>query len=930
MLSMPLVSSAVPASPRLIPFIQEDGTTLNVRQMGDESFHYFITEDGYLLSREGENSFCYADVDAGGNIVSSKIRATSPSRRTSAARAYLNSRDTGLTGQRLTKVFETMRAERMSKSPVMKGPGLFPRSNFPSKGKQKAIVILVQFQDVKFSTDASYFTRMLNEEGFSDYGGTGSARQYYIENSMGQFEPDFDLYGPVTVSQNMSYYGADNNGRGNDIRPGHMVREACQILHNQGVDFSQYDRNNDGYVDNVYVFYAGHGQNESGVTNQIWPHAWDLSSSGAGTLTYDGVTIYKYGCSNEMIYLNSATEKPDGIGTFTHEFGHILGLPDLYATSYSGAFTPGKWCVMDAGSYNNNSCTPPAMGAFERYALDWATPVELTENGAYSLNSILNNECFIINTSVTNNYFMFENRQQTGWDKYIPGHGMLAWRIKYDSSVWNTNKVNDTPGYCYVDIIEADNILTDATRAGDAFPGTSGITQLSKSTTPALKTMDGYTTEIALSAIKETDGVITFNVTGGNEKIEPVTKTFNSDITPVGFTAGWEKVERAAGYRFTLYEADGKSIVPGYDNIDLGDVASFAVTGLDAETLYLWTVTAYTGSTVTQPSAMQEVTTLKLTLEYTVPQIIRNESNFHWFEFEWEPVEGATHYIVNVYTKEPIGYRQSIATFEDVNYIADKGWESDSEMVYTSDEWAGSGKRSLRLTAHGQYLMSPVFREDVSAVSFWHKGKGLPSGSHFNISAKVANKWQIVGSVPVSADKGITSEFSDMPAGTSQIRITLDAQTGARAMLSAALDDVNVKWGVKDEAVPVSGHENAVHPADRPLVYRVTEMEPGKDYYYTVMASDGTKTSPVSAEGNSHTWLITGITEVDNDMTAITVDGLSITVNPASQLPVGLTVTTPTGAVVMMKSISGKTSVQLPSRGIYLVSVGTRTYKVKI
>ena len=129
------------------------------------------------------------------------------------------------------------------------------------------------------------------------------------------------------------------------------------------------------------------------------------------TKFYDGVQLDSYACSNELNYNYSGAIDMDGIGTFCHEYGHVLGLPDLYAASYTGAFTPGSWELMDHGSYNGNGKVPPYMCAYDRYALNWIEPYEITTlDSTYTLGQICDNKAYIIKTNLDNEYFLLENR----------------------------------------------------------------------------------------------------------------------------------------------------------------------------------------------------------------------------------------------------------------------------------------------------------------------------------------------------------------------------------------------------------------------------------------------------------------------------------------------------------------------------------------
>ncbi|MDE6463362.1 MAG: M6 family metalloprotease domain-containing protein [Muribaculaceae bacterium] len=328
-----LTATAVPAKPGIITMTQADGTSIEVRLVGDERAHQYFTPDGYLLVNDGEQ-FYFATVDISGRPVSTGLRADAP--RTGEVSAFLARVDREQVRADLNAALD-----RNAESAIMRGPGLFPESRFPGMGKQKGLVILVEYTDVKFSLSDphDYFNRMLNEPGFSDYGGTGSAHDFFLESSMGQFDCDFDVVGPVTLPNSMSYYGGNDWG-GNDIRPAHMIRDACDLVDDE-VDFSQYDRDGDGEIDNVFVFYAGRGEASGGSADTIWPHSWS-ATYGVGANYYDGKLLDRYACSNEW-----EGTRPDGVGTFVHEFSHVLGLPDLYATSYTSSFTPGAWSTMD-------------------------------------------------------------------------------------------------------------------------------------------------------------------------------------------------------------------------------------------------------------------------------------------------------------------------------------------------------------------------------------------------------------------------------------------------------------------------------------------------------------------------------------------------------------------------------------------------------
>lgn len=540
---------AVPAKRGILDVEQPDGTTLRVRLTGDEWSHLYTTDDGYPLLYDKTAGYVYANVAADGTLTPSNVVARNAEHRTAAAKAFLSS---------VNKDDVKLQSPRQ-RNKGTRGVGLFSDTRYPVTGEQKALVILVEFQDVKFNsknddeyrydsiqegyTAHDYFSEMLNKPGFDRLGGTGSVRDWFLFNSrdeMGnsQFMPTFDLFGPVTLSHNMSYYGG-NDWSDNDQRPEQMVIEACQAL-DEEVDFSEYDRDNDGMVDNIYVFYAGFGEADGGGANTVWPHSWDIRSAGE-TLVLDGVQIGRYGCSNET---DHQTFAPDGIGTFTHEFSHVMGLPDLYATSYTSSFTPGEYSVMDYGPYNNNGRTPPNYSAFERVALDWMTPkrFEYTE-ADYTLPVMIDtNVAYMVpcyksdGQENPNEYYLCEARPQVGNDEFIPGHGMLIWHIDYVPSVWTANRVNNTPSHQYVDLIEANGIKSDYGRPGTPFPGTGNVTEY------VFKDWKKKATGVEFTNIEEvleglTEGSIKLHATNTNGTKTPETPNPDEDPehpAPVG------------------------------------------------------------------------------------------------------------------------------------------------------------------------------------------------------------------------------------------------------------------------------------------------------------------------------------------------------------------------------------------------------------
>ena len=446
---------AVKAYPFPITVRQPDGSPLTIRMNGDEFHHFKTSEDGYLLKTNSKGFLSYATVNSSGAVVESEFIARNVSRRTATEIQFLKTVNQSAI---LQKVQNAPKRSKMLLTQTL------PQKAYPLLGTPKSLVILVNFSDVAFitATPQTAFTNLLNQDGYSANGGTGSARDYFMASSYGKFAPDFDVYGPVTLPQTLDYYGK-NDASGYDTNPAQMVVDACAAANASGLDFTQFDTDGDGYVDNVFVYYAGYNEAEGGGANTIWPHRWSISSAGITTgITFNGKKIDDYSCTSELKG-NSGTNMC-GIGTFCHEFGHVLGLPDYYDTTISQANTLNSWSIMDYGCYSNLGRTPPTYSVYDRFFLGWITPEEESSQTALTLLPIsqsktvpenTNNQAFLLSATTHNlngqspspgEFFMLEYRKKTGWDTYLPAEGMCIWHIDYNQTDWNDNVPNNYTG----------------------------------------------------------------------------------------------------------------------------------------------------------------------------------------------------------------------------------------------------------------------------------------------------------------------------------------------------------------------------------------------------------------------------------------------------------------------------------------------------
>lgn len=417
---MALAASAVPAKRGQWRNVQlANGGTARVQLVGDEHMHFYVSEDGTRYSLDSATGL-YSPI--------SDAQMSAKTSRAAARRKVIGNK---------------MRPRRV---------GTIDKSVF--QGTKKAIVILAQYTDKKFTADNSLdlYKKAINGINYKDGDFRGSVRDYFRAQSNGQFDIDFDVVGVCPLKKPYSYYG--KNVGDDEPNTYEMIVEACQWAHNNGTDFSKYDWNGDGKVDQVYVIYAGLGEADGGTTNTVWPHMFYLSAY-EGTeyyekgLTLDGVTIDTYACGPEL----QGDGRNNGVGTFCHEFSHCMGFPDLYDYN-SSWFGMGYFDLMDSGSYNGEGYLPAGYSAAEKSDCGWIelkdmTNITETVNVTDMAPQTQNGNAYVIkNKGNKNEYFVVEYRAKDGWDAEIPGEGIMITHIDFDQDIWDYNTAN-TKGQYY-------------------------------------------------------------------------------------------------------------------------------------------------------------------------------------------------------------------------------------------------------------------------------------------------------------------------------------------------------------------------------------------------------------------------------------------------------------------------------------------------
>ena len=526
LLALAVQCVAVPASNETFLLKQPDGRSIEVRQVGDERFHALETVDGYILQKDALGYYAYADEKGG----SSGIYARDAQDRSELDEKFLAALNPDAIYEHLYESAPKDDVIFEYGVPAFARPKIkrIPAPDYKlTMSKLRGFVLLVQFPDIKFKmTDPKkLYNDFMNKEGFNENYNTGSVRDYFIKNSMGKFDPAFDIYGPVTVSGERSSYG-NYSLRSKGARL--ALAEALDSLFKQGgIDLSPYDIDNDGYIDFLFMIYAGVGAADSPVSESIWPHAGSLGDLGYpkdGKKLSDDIYANRYACANEIngrAYTNdSNTSIYNGIATAIHELSHVLGLHDLYDTKQKHKRkTPSYWDVMDNGSYycptpafNTRllGCAPPLYSAFERMSLGWLTPTELNVTGPVKLDKLDDNVAYsVTNPKNPNELFMMEYRTKKEWDRAEPSSGMLIWHIDYVDSIWKSNSINIDSTHMHVDIVEAVPEKVHYGSAEDPFPGTGNVTEFSK-----FVFWNGDSMKIAISNITESPDseYVTFSV----------------------------------------------------------------------------------------------------------------------------------------------------------------------------------------------------------------------------------------------------------------------------------------------------------------------------------------------------------------------------------------------------------------------------------
>ena len=530
---------AIPAKPGAFPYTQPDGSIIMLELHGDEFISWTTLAGTTQVVSLGKDGFWHP------SVIKESQWAAARKRRVQAEEG----RQIGLRTHNDNKM---------------------------THGTRHIPVLLVEFQDQRFVLDnpQERFNAMLNQAGYSEGGATGSVQDYYLENSKGQFQPVFDVYGPVLLPNDMAYYGKPVRDDDGDVTE-HDQHAELALYHaalalDESIDFSQYDYDQDGKVDMTLFYYAGYNEAEHAHENTIWPHQWNLMASpdaDAKKAKFDGVRLAKYFCSSELRGKSGADMC--GIGTTCHEFGHSLGLPDFYDTDYekNGSCSAVYYfSIMASGNDLNKSRTPPYFNAEERIYLGWLLESDVQElpAGALSFGSIKDDIVYKTPTATEGEYFLYECRDGSGWDAYLP-KGLLVYHADkstvrdvggqtpaYYWKNWNTNNrisaFGDHPCFYVVPSSDQSNLLYKGELDTWVFPGSSQV----NSYEPV--DWEGIAVGVSLTGISFADGKVS------------LTARYTSEKTVEGCVTDPDNIALEGVYLLLTPLSDDKTELPGvYD-----------------------------------------------------------------------------------------------------------------------------------------------------------------------------------------------------------------------------------------------------------------------------------------------------------------------------------------------------------------------------
>ena len=460
----------MPAYPKKIPVNVGDGVVY-IRLFGDEHNKRAETLEGYtVIQKSGEWYFAEKDVE--GMLKPSGYKLSSTI--LDVTKQYLKNTTKHLANtpiKRNSLASQTLRSQNVV-------------------GVRRVLVILMQYSDLSMIKSQNDFNELFNGIGYSDDGAQGSVCDFYTDVSYGQLQLVCDVVGPFTSQHDRKYYGG-NDRSGDDSHPKELFEEAIKQTVGH-VSLKDYDADDDGYIDNVHIIFAGHGEEAGASDDAIWSHEATFFQP----YEIQGMKIDRYSCAPEL--RGNRGNGISRIGPHCHEIGHALGAMDYYDTDYEddGEYIgTGDWDVMASGSWNNEGITPADFNPYVKaYDFGWITPKDLPSGDVTIHPSCIDSgNYYILKSSYSTDYYLIENRSKEKWGYGVPGAGMLVFHIHPELANSGNNINSMAPQKCYVVCASSrmqrpgssPSSYGDINSDGCPYPGTSNNTNFGQSSIPA-------------------------------------------------------------------------------------------------------------------------------------------------------------------------------------------------------------------------------------------------------------------------------------------------------------------------------------------------------------------------------------------------------------------------------------------------------------
>lgn len=387
---------------------------------------------------------------------------------------------------------------------------VYPAAVKPAFGIHNILTILVNFSDRKVTYGRPAFETMLFGKN------NHSMVDYYNEVSYGQFGVS---PGPAGVR---GWYTAPY--KHDDVKVGDLVVAAIKAADEEGVNFAPYDQDGDCLLDTVNIVHQGSSTDDF---YDLMTMGWTLERAyNDGWSTFPTYVTRTPCAKGGFIRANDFFITPERldtdmstVGASTHEYGHKLGLIDLYDPDYD-SLGADMWSLMASGDHRNihlEGDLPSHLDPWSKMKLGWVKPTKITSAipSTYTIYPAESRPSVYQfgdgdPTTATGEYYLVENRQMLGFDSALWGSGLLIWHID-ESKDFNNDQCYPGGPSCVdhhyrVSVVQADGVWAlernwfpqyDAT----PFPGKTGKTSFNDDTNPSARYFSGERSGIRISSI---------------------------------------------------------------------------------------------------------------------------------------------------------------------------------------------------------------------------------------------------------------------------------------------------------------------------------------------------------------------------------------------------------------------------------------------